>query len=76
MITHSFAEEAINKIKNIHIFILFTFMTFIGININTFEEYPNFKVLFPVLLFMSFSTIVLLKYCFKKCWSLMRNAKI
>lgn len=23
MITHSFAEEAINKIKNIHIFILF-----------------------------------------------------
>lgn len=60
------AEEAINKIKNIYIFVFFTFMISAGLYLNNYETYPNFNILFPVLLVMSLSTIILLKYCLRK----------
>lgn len=66
MLTHSFAKEVISKIKNIYIFRFLILMVSIGLCINNFETYPNFRILFPVLLVMSFSTIMLLKYCLKK----------
>ena len=66
MITQSFAERITKKIKFFHIFIFLIFIKIIGQEINYFEPYPNFQILFPILLLMFFFTVLLLKNCLKQ----------
>lgn len=65
MITYRFAIHITEKIKYLYIYIFFTFMVCLGIIINHVEPYPNFNILFPVLVIMSLSTLIILKYCLK-----------
>lgn len=66
MLTKSFAELIEDKLRNSYIIFFFVVMIFLGIGINFFEPYPKFDILFPVLLIMSFSTIMVLKHCLKQ----------
>lgn len=66
MLTENFANTIKEKYKISYIILFFVIMIFLGIVINTFEPYPKFNILFPVLLIMSFSTIMFLKYCLKQ----------
>lgn len=65
MITYRFAMQITEKVKNLYIFFFFALMVFLGIMINHVEPYPNFNILFPVLVIMSLSTLIILKYCLK-----------
>lgn len=66
MLTENFANTIKEKFKISYIILFFVIMIFLGIVINTFEPYPKFNILFPVLVIMSFSTIMFLKYCLKQ----------
>lgn len=66
MLKSSFVTEAIEKIKIQYILGFELIMLVLGILIDNIEPYNNFEILFPVLLLMSFSTMVLLKFCLKK----------
>lgn len=66
MLKRSFVLEVIEKIKIQYILGFELLMTILGILIDNAEPYNNFEILFPTLLLMSFSTIVLLKFCLKK----------
>lgn len=66
MLTKSFTETIEEKFKNIYIILFFVIMIFLGVGINIFEPYPKFDILFPILLIMSFSTIMVLKHCLKQ----------
>ena len=66
MVTQFFVEQVITKVKSIYIFISLVITVSLGIIINFIEPYPDFYILFPILLIMSLSTIMLLKKCFKK----------
>ncbi len=66
MLTEDLARTFKEKFKNIYVLFFFVIMIFLGIFINNFEPYPKFDILFPVLLVMSFSTIMVLRHCLKQ----------
>lgn len=63
MITHSFVEQITEKTKNVYIYFFIFIMVCLGIIINNIQPYPKFLILFPILVIMSLSTVMLLKYC-------------
>lgn len=75
MLGETFTNLIREKINYAYLLVFMLIISFIGIGLQFFEPYPMFWALFPVLLFMFVSVILILQFCLRELQKFEVNCK-